>query len=163
MQFARCMVRLSGDAGTVIAKAPVSPAEVLLLRAIHGPDAVENLKLMPGNDRAPHGEEMARLRELYTAQDESGFIVNRLFPGANPRLPVKFSDVGIDLGDDEPAEGPDADINADGRLSVAELKAALKDMNVTVKGNPSHATLLKMYDEALFELENPPKDDEAEE
>ena len=40
MQFARCKVRLSGDMGTVIEKAPVSPAEVALLKVIHGDDAV---------------------------------------------------------------------------------------------------------------------------
>lgn len=100
MQFARCKVRLSGDMGTVIEKAPVSPAEVALLKVIHGDDAVFDVQLTGnGNDKTPHAEELARLRAEYTAVDDGGnLIIDKIFPGLGARLPVDFADIGIAVG-----------------------------------------------------------------
>lgn len=104
MQYARCFVQLSGDLGTQIAKAPVTPAEIVLLRAIHGPDAISRVELLGGvNDKKPHAEEMARLREHYTAMTEDGVpVIDKVFPGHAPQLPTTFIEIGIvtGVGDD---------------------------------------------------------------
>lgn len=157
MQTAKCNVHLSDpknvDSGMIVEKAPVTPAEVVILRRIHGHDAVNNIKILNAtSDRRSHEGEMARLREFYTMRegDNGPPIVDTTFPGAFPRLPVTFKEIGIDF-DDEP-EAPaetDADTDGDGKLEASELKAALKDMGVTVKGNPKLETLKKMYHDAL--------------
>lgn len=101
MQHARCLVQLSGDLGTQIAKAPVTPAEVILLRAIHGPDSVSKVELLGGgNDKTPHAEEMARLREHYTAMTEDGGpVIDKVFPGHAPQLPTTFAEIGVVTSD----------------------------------------------------------------
>lgn len=104
MQYASCFVQLSGDLGTNISKAPVTPAEIVLLRAIHGPDAVSKVELLKGgvNDKASHAEELDRLRLHYTALDKDGnSIVNMVFPGHSPRLPTTFDEIGIAVGINE--------------------------------------------------------------
>lgn len=125
MQHARCFVQLSGDLGTKIAKAPVTPAEVVLLRAIHGPDAVQNVELLNGgvNDKTPHAEELQRLRDHYTALDAEGAsIVGKLFPGHSPTLPTTFDEIGLAVGYSEGGEPR----SAKGKKAAAKNAAAAK-------------------------------------
>jgi len=157
MQTAKCNVRLSDpknvDSGMVVQKAPVTPAEVVILRMIHGPDSVDGLKILkPTSDRRSHAQELARLREFYTTRvgDDGPPVVDAAFPGAYPQLPITFKEIGFD-GEEEPEanEAEAADTDGDGKLEANELKAALKQMGVTVKGNPKLETLKKMYHDAL--------------
>lgn len=99
MQLANCHVRLSGDMNNEIFKARVTPPEVLILRAIHGSDAV--LKFQPlGMDKRPHAGEVERLKAEYGAK-----VFGEAFPGAAPNLPISFKDIGIDLlADEKPAK-----------------------------------------------------------
>jgi len=154
MQYARCTVQLSGDAGTRIPKAPVTPAEVVVLRAIHGQESVSNFELLRGgvNDKASHAEEIKRLRDTYTALTEKGeLVVDTMFPGHAPQLPTTFREIGVSLEEPkvERAPTPAADTNGDGQLSVAELKAELTRLGVPFKGNASKATLEALYQDAL--------------
>lgn len=159
MQKAMCEVKLgdvNSDSGVVISKGPVTPAEVVVLRAIHGHDSVSNLRLIPRQtiDKTPHADELARLRGFYTMRqaDDGPSVVDACFPGAFPRLPITFAEAGIDLGDDAgeaPSDEQKLDADGDGRIEVAELKEALKKLGVPVKGNPKLETLRKLYDDAM--------------
>lgn len=156
MQTAMCSVHLSDpknvDSGMIVEKAPVTPAEVVVLRRIHGHDAVTNIRILNHtSDRRSHAGELNRLREFYTMRDGDNGppIVDTTFPGAFPQLPVTFKEIGIDAGDEPGAQAEDADTDGDGKLEVSELKDALKKMGVTVKGNPKLETLKKMYHDAL--------------
>lgn len=161
MQHASCLVRINGDIGNIAAKAPVTPAEVVLLRAIHGPDAVSNIKLLNSgiNDKTSHAEEIARLRTHYTAVNEDGkAIIDLTFPGHAPQLPTSFRDIGVSLDEpkNETAPAPkSADTNGDGQLSANELKAELTRMGVPFKGNASKATLEGLYQDALDAAQEP--------
>ncbi|HEY1139938.1 MAG TPA: hypothetical protein VGE88_06995 [Lysobacter sp.] len=158
MQHASCLVRINGDIGNIAAKAPVTPAEVVLLRAIHGPDAVSNIKLLNSgiNDKTSHADEMARLRTHYTAVNEDGkAIIDLTFPGHAPQLPTSFRDIGISLDEPKTAPAPGADTNGDGQLSANELKAELTRMGVPFKGNASKATLEGLYQDALDAAQEP--------
>lgn len=122
MQHARCLVRINGDIGNIAAKAPVTPAEVVMLRAIHGPDAVSAVALINGgvNDKTSHAEELARLKATYTAQNEDGKpIIDSVFPGHSPTLPTTFDEIGIAINGDEPR-------TAKGKKAAAKNKAAAK-------------------------------------
>lgn len=156
MQTAKCNVRLADpknvDSGMIVEKAPVTPAEVVVLQRIHGHDAVTDIKILNStSDRRSHAGELDRLREFYTMRDGDNGppIVDACFPGAFPRLPVTFREIGIDLGEQGEPEVEAETKAEDGDLDAAGLKAALKQMGVTVKGNPKLETLQKMYDDAL--------------
>lgn len=90
MQHGICKVRLSGDLNNQIPKDGVTPAEILLLRSIHGGDAVAEVQSR-GNDKRTHSGEIQRLRDAYGEK-----VVAAAFPGLSPTLPVAFKDIGID-------------------------------------------------------------------
>lgn len=156
MQTAKCNVRLADpknvDSGMIVEKAPVTPAEVVVLQRIHGHDAVTDIKILNStSDRRSHAGELDRLREFYTmrVEDNGPPIVDACFPGTFPRLPVTFRDIGVDLGEQEEPEVEAEAAAEEGALDAAGLKAALKQMGVTVKGNPKLETLRQAYHNAL--------------
>jgi hypothetical protein len=99
MQRASVTVRLAGDLRNTVELAEVSPAEVLVLRHIHGNDAVVNVR-PNGNDRGRSVDERGRLTERYRKH------FSAVFPGSAPTLPDTFADIGVDVyaDDDAPAE-----------------------------------------------------------
>jgi hypothetical protein len=100
MQRCVCEVRLAGDLLNTVEKRGVSPAEVLILRHIHGDDSV--CKFAPnGNDRGRAIDERGDLQERYPR------YFAEVFPGATPQLPEAFKDIGVDLlADDETDAAP---------------------------------------------------------
>lgn len=106
MQRANCKVRIGGNLGMVCPKENVTPAEIVVLKAIHGEDAVieiESTKM----DKTGHADELNRLRDEYTVRlDGSGeLLVDKLFPGARPQLPVTLKDIGVEAGAAKPKKG----------------------------------------------------------
>lgn len=125
MQYASCFVQLSGDAGTLISKAPVTPPEIVLLRAIHGQHAVSGVELIKGgaNDKKPHAEELQRLRDAYTARNDDGdAIVDKVFPGHAPVLPTTFAEIGVGVGINE---GKAVRPKGKGKAAVEAAEAAV--------------------------------------
>jgi|AGTN01.2.fsa_nt_gi hypothetical protein len=109
MQLAKCTVKLGGDLKNTVIKYNVTPAEILLLKAIHGDDAVVGVEAT-GGDKREHAAERARLLANYgrakDSQDQS--IFDRVFPGATSlRLPVALSDIGIPVAYTESDESAD--------------------------------------------------------
>lgn len=152
MQRANCFVRLNGDLGTNITKYGITPPEAVVLRRLHGPDAVNQLTLVSGNDKTPHAEVMEELLKQYTARnkDSNVPVVLELFPGINPRLPTTFAEVGFQVAGDEPKAQRQAQSAGDDTvLSVAELKAELDARGITYKGNASKAALAKLLQDAI--------------
>lgn len=107
MQIVDCFVRLKGDMRMETPRYGVTVPEIVVLRAIHGADAV--VKIRPrGMDKRSHADELARLREFYRGfmDGDSNSIVDLTFSGFNPRLPVKLSEIGLsDEGDPLPEKG----------------------------------------------------------
>lgn len=129
MEIADCKLKIGNDSNNVILKQDVTPAEIMVLRAIHGFGSVSEIKLKSLNrngksiEKRSHGFELRRLRELYNktpgGTPESEFmggdynnveegmfnVVNKLFPGMNPTMPIKFNQVEPQaMGDGEDAE-----------------------------------------------------------
>ncbi|MBD9674952.1 hypothetical protein IB275_30525 [Pseudomonas sp. PDM21] len=98
MQHVSCFVRLSGDLNNVVFKADATVAEVILLRVIHGEDSVTGIKpTVVGKEKAP--QEYDRLKALYGASNftKDGLsVLATVFPGKNPTLPSKLSDIDIE-------------------------------------------------------------------
>jgi hypothetical protein len=96
------MVALNGDITFTVFKQDVTVPEIAILRAIHGADAVRDIKPLH-MDKRSHSEERQRLLLEYgnakDSKDES--IFEKLFPGLSP-LPVTFKDIGIDLSEEDP-------------------------------------------------------------
>jgi hypothetical protein len=101
MQIVNCYVNLAGDRNNVVHKRNATVAEVMILRQIHGGEAVTDVKPVR-NDRRAHATEIERLRGIYNRR---GSVVDQVFPGANPKLPTNLKDLGL-----EPAQlSADAD------------------------------------------------------
>lgn len=101
MQRCSVTVRLSGDVGNTVPKTGVSVAEIVVLRAIHGEDAVVDIKATH-NDKTPHREERDRLSVIYGRP-----IVDKIFPGTFAKLPVGLKEIELappaeDPGEDKP-------------------------------------------------------------
>lgn len=104
MQTANIMLAVGGDRGNTVPKYAVSVAEIALLRAIHGEDAVFDVEPLetPAMDEgvaATNRAELNRLRRVYDAKDADGNrIVDQIYPGAAARV---FSSLDeIDLPDE---------------------------------------------------------------
>lgn len=104
MQLSDCEVQLSGDMRNTVLLTGVTPAEIVVLRIIHGADAVINVFPRRQNNR-PHAEEKQNLIEKYR---KARADIESAFPGIDPKLPVHLKDIGItDVGEtytDEVAE-----------------------------------------------------------
>lgn len=103
MQICSCKVRLGGSLNMQIYKPRVSVAEIAVLQAIHGGDAVQSIKPVRMTKES-HAVEAERLRLFFGPE-----VIARLWPGLNPRLPVKLSDIGI--GEDGIGEDVEAQVN----------------------------------------------------
>lgn len=104
MQHASCLVALGGDITFTVLKPDVTVPEIALLKAIHGADAVRDIK-PTFMDKRPHAEERERLTLEYGhARDHKDEpIISKIFPGLGA-LPVTFRDIGLDLDGNEPVE-----------------------------------------------------------
>jgi len=89
METARVSVALSGDLNNVVYLNEISVPEASVLRALHGKGSVSIVYIESMNKRA-HAVELKRLKGKY-----SSAIIDKLFPGESPKLPVHFSDIGM--------------------------------------------------------------------
>lgn len=98
MEIANVIVNLGGDAGNQVPKDSVTPAEIAILRAIHGEDGVVDIEPAGEIDR-PQARERERLTFIYghaRGGDDSGQpIMKQLFPGIGARLPEKLSELDV--------------------------------------------------------------------
>lgn len=122
MQRCTCTVRLAGELTQTTVRHGVSPAEVVILRHMHGDDAVQDFK-PGGNDRGKRINEADRLQARYKKH------YGKCFPGANPKLPERFDEIGVDLladdgGDEKPA----------GKAAKKATKRASKKAAATADG-----------------------------
>jgi hypothetical protein len=101
MQQLNAMVALTGDRNNMVWKMGLTPAEILLLQALHGADAVVQIEPTGETRREPH-EEITRLKELYPLHGERIQNIWRDFPG--PAFPMRIDSLGINPALLRPAE-----------------------------------------------------------
>lgn len=104
MQLVHCVVKHGGKHHSAVKRLYVSVAEIIVLRKIHGDDAIEDITVKYAGIRKPGFDEMDYLTRTYGGKDETLQMIQSLFPGAVPTFPSRLSDIGIsNVG--EPAEG----------------------------------------------------------
>lgn len=124
MERAECLVKVGGDPViTRVRKTGVSPAEVLVLRALHGNDAVTNVWPY-GRDKVRSEHEIERLRaayEVHQTKDDQG-LIDRLFPGHLAQLPETFKQIGV-----TPERMPIAQMDEDNGPTADEQEVVMYD------------------------------------
>lgn len=98
MQTLNCLLALGGDIGNTVPKYAITPAEVAVLREIHGADAVSEIQVVGSIERS-HRDERVRLDEIYAKVMPNGSRfspeVQRLFPGAAARVFATIDELGL--------------------------------------------------------------------
>lgn len=98
LQLANCLVALGGDAGNTVPKYGITAAEIAVLRAIHGDDAVLDVEPVGSVERS-HKAERGRLADIY-ARVVNGARrspeVDALFPGAAARVFETIDELELD-------------------------------------------------------------------
>lgn len=186
LQLANILLAIGGDTSMIVPKYNVTAAEVALLRALHGEEAVTEIQILPGtalserDDSKPrtNREELARLRAIYAPSEVStGFgVLNSLYPGAAARVFEDFEE--LDLPDDnyaaERRATPDqvtedtSEVDTEQvrleAMSKAELLEEAERRNVTVNASDKKADILKaiMADKEQADADEAAKRDDTD-
>jgi hypothetical protein len=116
MQILKCTVAIAGEPGMTVAKENVTLAELLVLRAIHGDDAVRNVEINGWEDVSA-AEERERLTLLY--RKPIGVVKDTL--GAQGALPAAIEETNFPQ---------DFIINAPSPKKGGRKKSAVEEMAV---------------------------------
>jgi hypothetical protein len=124
MQLYNCKVRLDGSVANEVRKADATAAEIEILRAIHGDDAVVDI-VETRMDRRAHAEERARLNAIYANPDTNNpevfarkqALVRNLFGHDRMPLPLKLD------GRYPPAPAPIERVDIEAELAEPESDA----------------------------------------
>ncbi len=128
MQTANVLLALGGQRGNSVPKRGVTTAEIAVLMAIHGVDAVYDITPLDEEVDRSSRDEKARLFEKYPARDDDGrFVVEAVYPG---NAPVVHQDI-IDLGLPEELFATTARVTAKPKPKRASAKKAEKPRPAT--------------------------------
>jgi len=144
MQRCECTVRLGGDITNTVHKVMVSPAEIVILRHIHGgDDAVVDIK-PTGMDNMPHANERDRLNYTYGKE-----VVEKVFPGSFAKLPVTLKDIGHGRESEDDAEEESEEESSDQEKEVVTRMEAMDPKpGVEDDLSPDDKALIAMIQEA---------------
>ncbi len=96
MELANCLVALGGDIENTVPKFDVTPAEVVVLMAIHGKTAVTDIAPTGSSIERTSAQELDRLKFTYPAKDEDNRpIVERIYSGARPEVHSTFEELEL--------------------------------------------------------------------
>ena len=125
METANILLDVGSDGTNILSKSLVTPAEVAVLRVIHGDDAVNEIEVlagdaMEGGKPRTHRQEIARLMDIYGRPTPEGGrearAVTALFPGAAARVFETFEELEL----------PDDHFKTETRSTAAKPKKAAK-------------------------------------
>lgn len=96
MEIANIMLALGGDIGNTVPKSGVTAAEIAVLQAIHGQDAVFDVEIVEERT-IKNRVELERLRAVYgNARDrENKAYIDLLFPGVAARVFETVDELGL--------------------------------------------------------------------
>lgn len=98
MQTANILLALAGKRGETVPKYGVTPAEVAVLRFLHGEDAVYDVDVREDEVQRTNRQEIERLRQTYSYRNGDKVVspaVSALFPGVGAQVPQKFADLEL--------------------------------------------------------------------
>ena len=96
MQTANALLALGGQRGNSVPKRGITAAEIAVLMAIHGVDAVYDIVPLDDEVDRSNRAEKDRLLQIYPARNDDGqFIVEVVYPGNAPVLHQDIADLGL--------------------------------------------------------------------
>lgn len=103
MQLCNLTLRLGGSVLHTVGKINATPAEILILRKIHGDDSCVDIRPTRIDPTVRQEVEWERLSAAYdragglsaTPGEEHKSIMQALFPGAMKRLPTTLEEIGL--------------------------------------------------------------------
>jgi hypothetical protein len=105
MELANILLALGGDRNNTVPKYRVTPAEIAVLSAIHGTDAVFDIVPLNETETISFRDERERLMRLYPAKNEdNNSIVLQVYPGTAPVLHTSIESLGLDESLFKPTE-----------------------------------------------------------
>lgn len=94
MRVYNCKVRLAGNIQNEVPRVGVTAAEIMVLRQIHGGDAVIDIKPVREDQSLAHAAVRDYLEATYeTARVQGKSVVEHLFGPAHNRLPIELPDM----------------------------------------------------------------------
>ncbi len=97
MELANIMLALGGDKNNTVPKYGVTPAEIAVLAAVHGADAVFDVVPLEETVEISFRDERERLLRLYPAKNEDNeLIVLKVYPGVSPILHTDIASRGLE-------------------------------------------------------------------
>ncbi len=97
MELANVLLALGGDRNNTVPKERVTAAEIAVLAAIHGADAVFDIVPLGETITVSSREERERLLLTYPAKNEDNkLIVIEVYPGVSPILHTTIESLGLD-------------------------------------------------------------------
>lgn len=97
MELANVLLALGGDRDNTVPKERVTAAEIAVLAAIHGSDAVFDVQPLTETLATNFKEERERLLRNYPAKNEDNkLIVLEVYPGVSPILHTGIATLGLD-------------------------------------------------------------------
>jgi hypothetical protein len=167
METANILLNVGGDGTTIVPKENVTPAEVAVLRVLHGDDSVTDIQVLEGEavnefgKARTHRQEIARLTEVYGKNQPEGGrsapAVQTLFPGAAARVFESFEELELDESAFKPTErdsekpstkkaaaAQTTDEGGDGldKQTVTDLKTLADTENVDLDGATKKADII---------------------
>ncbi len=137
MELANCLVSLGGDKNNQVPKFGVTPAEIMVLQAIHGDDAVTEVEPLSDTVERSNAEEIERLVAHYPAKDEDGQLVIRsVYPGGRPMLHQTIADLNL----------PEAAFLVTARVKPTPAKPAKKAKAEKAESIPVETTVDDVFD-----------------
>lgn len=97
MELANVLLALGGDRNNTVPKERVTAAEIAVLAAIHGGDAVFDIEPLGEETKVSFRDERERLLRSYPAKNEDNkLIVLEVYPGVAPVLHTSIESLGLD-------------------------------------------------------------------
>ena len=130
MQLSNLTLRLGGSMLHTVPKFNCTPAEILILQAIHGADATVDIRPTRYDKKIIQSHEWERLAKSYdnpgsmvaTPGEESRSVMARLFPGIMKKLPTTLKEIGLGhLLSAASIKAADAGMGASAVLEVADV------------------------------------------
>lgn len=160
IETAMCLVAIDQTGSNIIVKDHVTPAEVAVLRMIHGEDAVTDIRvydepaLNEAGEERTEEEELERLALIYNpmnSADARMSPVNQVFgPTATARPYKKFSEVR-GLGDQHFSSKPKIKTETKAEKKAKEAKAETAKVTTTRKRGTEKAVDAKAEGEQTDE------------
>lgn len=136
MELANVLLALGGDRNNTVPKERVTAAEIAVLAAVHGNDAVFDIEPLSETSNTSFRDERERLMRLYPAKNEDNkLIVLEVYPGVSPVLHTEIASLGLDeslfkaLEHAKPVEKPAKPAKAAKASAPPPVSAIVADTN----------------------------------